>query len=225
MFRCVACKTSIFLGKHFPLCEICDQSLVTCPALCSICASPACQPGACNRFWDPISKIHSYSALYLMVGSCYRILKAWKRNRGFLFNRKILQASERHRKLWTQFQPDAIIPIPQRFFHAWKMRGSPTETLARWMSTLIDAPVVWALKYPYTTQKQSSLTITERLQSKRFCLENLTTLPKNVILVDDFRTTGQTLHEASSLLKEAGVINIHVFCLGIRGTKSNFLKK
>jgi len=218
MFRCVACKTSIFFSSHFPLCEICEQSLVPCPTLCSLCASPSCQPEKCNRFWDPVSKIHSYSALYLLVGSCYRTLKAWKRQRGFLFNRKILQASERHLNLWNEFQADAIIPVPQRFFQAWNMQGSPSETLALWMSSLLRIPLVWALRYPHFKKKQASLTIRERLQSKRFCLQQVK-LPQNIILVDDFRTTGQTLQEASGLLKEVGVAKIHAFCLGIRSTE------
>ena len=244
-FRCISCRGGIQLRSdytHFPLCEPCHESLFPCPKLCKSCGSPICltySDEKCSRPWIAQGRgleIHSYSALYHMVDPCYRVLKSWKKSRGPLFDRRILKSNHELLTTWKEFQPDAIVPIPQNFSRAWKMGGSRTECLADWVSTQTQVPVHFVLKSKTSLKRQAELNLEGRLQStSRFYMNDSwhswnpwslwtpwTPWSKNfqnVLLVDDFMTSGRTLFQAASLLRQFGVLRVHAFCLGIRARR------
>lgn len=228
LFQCVVCKSEIHPfseRRSFPLCPICITHLVHCPPLCSSCGSPLCltMGEKCSRPWIQRPQIQSYSALYLLVDPCYQILKKWKKNRGTLFDRIVLNSNPLG-NLWNAFQADAIVPIPQRFLRAWEMGGSCTERIAQWVSKETGLPLIRLLRRPFRLRpgkRQAELKLQERLQTT-FSFEvdrEEARKFKRVILIDDFITTGRTIDLAAKSLKEAGTHRIHVFCLGLKATR------
>jgi predicted amidophosphoribosyltransferase len=236
-----------------------------CPKLCPHCAHPGClnhvsiplQLGAinnsfeiassigeiqeiprshpCRRSWIRFQGLSSFSARYLLSDKSLSVLKKWKTRRGLFFDQKILKLDDQLLSEWSQFDAQAIIPIPQSFHRSWKMKGSPALRIARWVGQSLNIPVLQLLEntthldYGQKLKRQAELTQIERFQQPlRFSVrtpeksrENADTLLKNmnitrVILVDDFMTTGRTLQQAALAFQSTQVSAIHGFCLGIR---------
>jgi predicted amidophosphoribosyltransferase len=226
--RCIACETNLQKGidnASFPLCALCSQNLLNCPELCSNCASPICptQNQGCTRPWIQNSLIGGFSARYLLLPPTYQVLKKWKTRRGRLFDHQILKSSPQLLHQWKIFQPHLVVPIPQRFHRAWKMRGSRAEIIAQWVGHELQIPKLTVLKTSDFTQKrQAEMPLTERFQNSiRFLANSNSCQNKNVILVDDFMTTGHTIKQAAHQLKLAGASQVHVFCLGVRTFRSH----
>jgi predicted amidophosphoribosyltransferase len=229
--QCTCCEQPIESHTQ-SICKACEGTLLSSPPLCPECGSPVCPMThsdlSCTRPWvarinQERGGIHSYSARYLMIGQGYQVLKKWKLHRGPIFDRQVLISNNPLLTLWNDFQAEAVIPVPQNFFRSWQMRGSPAEVIAQWVSSETQVPLQKALDigslHGSSTKRQAQKTLGERLASgrSRFTLNpSYNTLPKNVLLVDDFMTTGRTLNEAAQTLKNAGVQKIHAFCLGIR---------
>ena len=233
-FRCASCQSS-FRGKDlqsFPLCSICQESLIDAPELCSQCSSPLCShpganpSGACLRPWMTRIEIHSYSSRYLLIGNGYATLKKWKRYRGPLFDRQVLKSNSLLLKTWNEFNPDGIVAMPQQFRRAWSLGGNRAERIAEWVGCLLKVPVLSPLKMaiPDRNQKrQAERGLSQRLENPiHFFIDPLElNSKKRILLVDDFMTSGHTLHQAAKALKSAGLDQIHAFCLGIRAHRIN----
>lgn len=232
MLRCIVCSEGIgseSAEKAFPLCQACHETLFPCPILCPECGGPACRAGGaiepnCKRPWVRSDGIDSFSGLYLLLNSEFKVLRKWKTQGGLAFDRCVLISNPQLKKTWQEFQPQAVIPIPQHFGRAWKLRGSPAERISNWVSAELGIPTLQALHPPSFSisghvSRQTSRSVVERFETPiRFSLRSsFQKSPlKRVILVDDFMTTGRTLTQAAVLLKSAGVEQIQAFCLGVR---------
>jgi predicted amidophosphoribosyltransferase len=235
LIACISCKnrmSSELDSQSFPLCRICQRSLIRSPPLCHKCGGPHCRqnvPPECLRPWRSEShpRIDSYSARYLLLNSGYQVLKKWKMHGGPLFDRQVLQSDDSLVTLWREEKADGVVPIPQYFHRSWKLKGCRTETIARWVSEQIQIPVIQALQFRYLSmnrrKRQAQLGLKERLQTPSRFLANseICLQKKRVILVDDFMTTGRTLNQAAQVLKSAGAESVHVFCLGLRVLRLN----
>jgi predicted amidophosphoribosyltransferase len=169
--------------------------------------------------------ITSYSARYLLIEPGYTVLKKWKTQRGLLFDRQILKSTPALRSHWREIQANAVVPVPQNYSRSWKMAGSRAEQIARWVSQETQVPTFKLLEVhrSFQNKRQAELPFVERIQNHHpFYAEetNLKAL-KKIILVDDFMTTGRTLQQAAKVLKNSGVGEIHVFCLGSRAFRLN----
>ena len=160
--------------------------------------------------------------LYLLIESCYPILRRWKTSRGWLFDRKVLKANPLILSEWKNFDANAVVPVPQRFLRAWKMGGSRAERIGEWVSQNLKIPLVHALSPPSSPfrreKRQAELSLEERLHRRiQFKIrdEELRGFHR-IILVDDFMTSGKTLEHAAKTLRDAGAQKVHVFCLGVK---------
>ena len=220
--ECTHCREGLTHLSCFPICAICHATLVTCPPLCPSCASPRClqsKDSPCLFPWRKRDFVHSYSSRYLLVGEGLHLLRTWKKRSGYYFDGRILRSHAVLSDTWRNFRPDAIIAIPQRPQRSWQMRGSRAEQIARWVSRQTGAPLVRALTPgPRTGPRQAQLDLSGRLENRI----QFSTVPKataglkRVILVDDFMTTGKTLHSAAQHLAQREISQIHIFCLGYR---------
>lgn len=232
-FQCISCHNGIdrtLDSESFPLCRLCAKSLAEAPTLCSLCGSPLCVLNSprsddsdrnCLHPWRTRLGITSYSARYLLLGQGFNVLKKWKITGGRLFDHRILTYTPSLLRVWESFQPDAVLPIPQTFRRAWKMRGSRALRIARWVSHATGAPLWDGLQIQLKSNlRQAERDVIGRLQNRmEFRVNsnwNKTAFPRRVILVDDFMTTGRTVEIAARTLRNAGVESVHCFCLGIR---------
>lgn len=227
LIRCVACSEFGVSRKTFPLCRNCMNELTPAPELCPRCSSPLCpqsaQPAECLRPWirnAPEDGIGSYRALYYLTDACHSLLKKWKTRGAPLFDRKILVPDDSLISKLRSLNAAAIVPIPQRDDRIWSLGRSSTETIARWLATLLELPVLHALDPPGSAPRyrQAELKRLDRYQNRIDFEIGREQPPRGepLILVDDFMTTGHTLRAASRLLWRNGSGLIHVFCLGVR---------
>ncbi len=232
LFKCIGCKQSLNELGAFPLCSICQDSLVPCPPLCKHCGSPICPTHLneqCLRPWNDTSLIQSYSARYILLGHGYAVLKRWKLHRGSIFDRRILKSDPEHFVKWIDLGIEAIVPIPQRFSRSWQMRGSRSLKIAEWISSETKLPILQLLLSTprvASIKRQAELSLKERLENPIRFEPNLELskniqLPSNILLIDDFFTTGHTLRQAAQALKSLSGSQIHVFCLGLRPALAN----
>jgi len=112
---------------------------------------------------------------------------------------------------------DLIIPVP---LHTRRLRErgfNQSLLLARQVSRRRSIPLNFtALHRARQTQPQTQLSGAERRKNVRGAFEVRKTEAvegKRILLIDDVFTTGATVQECASVLREAGVIEVHVLTL------------
>lgn len=117
---------------------------------------------------------------------------------------------------------DVIVPMPQRFFRSWMMRGSPVLKTAHAISESLQIPILECLEsVALGTRRQAELKSRDRIQNRiEFQVIDEKVKGKSVLLVDDFITTGHTVRRAAAELRRNGVRSVHIFSLGIRPLRS-----
>lgn len=225
VFKCPACRLFLTFPedwRSFPLCFSCFQTLPPPPRLCSTCGNPACGQ-TCLSPWLQDPYIQSYSTRYLLFTPTYRCLRRWKACSGLLFDRRVLKSADSLIQEWQTFGAEALVPIPQNDRRVWKMKGSRTLKIALWIQKDTGLPILPLLSLNPSSSypRQAEMDLQERLQSpNRFGFVPGAQV-KRVILVDDFRTTGKTLRNAASVLRQGGVEAIHAFALGVKIPKEH----
>jgi ComF family protein len=100
---------------------------------------------------------------------------------------------------------DVVVPVP---LHPAKLRQrgwNPAALLARPLARALGVPLraAW-LRRARETAVQAGLSRVARTQNVHGAFKAKPVPPARVLLVDDVRTTGATLHEAASCLAEQG---------------------
>lgn len=118
--------------------------------------------------------------------------------------------------IWPE-NPDYLIPVPLHRDRLRARRYNQSALLCKYLSkkTLIPCDY-FSLTRDINTVPQVSLTGTKRMNNlkKAFGLKNPEKfIGKNIVLVDDVKTTGSTLKECAKVLQKAGVKNIYTLTL------------
>ena len=113
-----------------------------------------------------------------------------------------------------------LVPVPPLRRHLWHRGWDPVETLTRALSRRASLPI-WKVLVRRPSAVQKTLDRAGRLENARkayslthWAARRLSGAPV-VWLVDDVVTTGATVEACSRLLREAGVREVRVFCLGL----------
>ncbi len=154
-----------------------------------------------------------------MHSSAYRVLRAWKNRGGSAFTRFLLK--QRGDEIQS-LAADAITFLPQAFHRSWRLGRSPAEELASEIGRILRKPVWPVLEArtmrTSTVQHHSDLWKRET-SGNRFRVAGAfadRVRGKNLLLVDDFLTTGRTLRQAAQALRLAGAGKLFGFTLGCR---------
>ena len=239
---CPACDPECprpLVNRFQGVCEPCDRALGEGPSLCAFCASPVCPPGGpCLRPWSNLVTspgsayagplLSGFHARYLMLGEGARVLRRWKTRTGPYFDRHVLNldrpAQLRPALLALAAPSFFIVPIPQRLRRSWRLGRSPAEQISRWLASELGTPWVRGLRPPSLRQPhQAELSLEARL-SRRFefaLAPRMATRIRgaDILLVDDFMTTGRTLRAAALVLQAAGARKITGFSLAVRPSR------
>lgn len=121
------------------------------------------------------------------------------------------------RRIYGLTFPQAIIPVPLHHIRQWQRGYNQADLLAkaicRWLEIPCLSHIVRRVKH---TPTQRGLTATARRRNLKnaFNVAALTPFPyQRVALVDDVITTGSTLNEIATLLRQLGVQEIQVWGL------------
>lgn len=128
------------------------------------------------------------------------------------------------RQDWKSAQ--AVVPVAQAFKRSISMGRSPAQEIAGSIARHLKLPVFnpFVELSPAYGPRQAERRGEQRYQldlSEKFKTEKIPPHLREIILVDDFMTTGHTLRESAKILHEAGLKNIHAFVLGIRPLRDN----
>lgn len=117
-----------------------------------------------------------------------------------------------------EWKPDLIIPIPLHNRRRRKRGYNQTMLIAVRLGKLMHIPVSEKIlkRVRYTNpQKKLDHTTRKKNLSNAFSVENMTSDVKNVLLIDDIYTTGNTINEAARRLKAAGVEKVYFLTVSI----------
>jgi len=202
------------------LCQRCFQRLPWVEFACSRCALPLPNAdsnicGACtNRdlYFDQALTAFQFDGF--IRDAIYQFKFNQKLNQGKLLAQLLLQHIE-EKQLDT---PELIIPVP---LHKKRMRQRGynqalefSRIVSKKLGSELDYDVVYRNR---DTSVQMDLPAKQRHKNVKDAFsvkENPAVLKhKQVCIIDDVMTTGNTVNEVAKCLKKAGVENINVWCL------------
>ena len=220
--ECALCERPLDFDEDDPLqgpprflCERCWEELrrerIELP-YCARCGEPLPGPavdlcGGCAHTTAPFEKARSYG---LYEGCLARLVKLLKYHREPALAGELASllaevvAQER-----MEFEAITFVPLSRRRL---RERGfNQAERLARALGKLCGAPVFPALRKARETLPQEALSRRERLLNLQgsFAPLGRARCPR-ILLIDDVYTTGATVRECSSVLKEAGYERVFV---------------
>jgi competence protein ComFC len=101
-----------------------------------------------------------------------------------------------------------LTPVPLTKTKLLKRGFNQAEVLAERISELTGLKIFKGLNKTRETKDQAELNFEERLVNLKSAFSLERKPPKNIILIDDVKTTGTTLRECAKTLKENGAKNI-----------------
>ncbi|MGZ3688829.1 MAG: ComF family protein [Bdellovibrionota bacterium] len=230
-FKCAGCDGVPDLDS-FPLCACCRVSLIRAPRLCESCGGAIClglsspESPRCLRPWIRQEELATLSAGYLLLNPGYRVLKKWKLHGGPLFDRQVLKPDILSSVPAEATVAHTIVPMPQRTARSWELGRSPARVLARFVAEKFKLPCMEILELAEASgaSRQAERAMAERLGNRQRFQATANLQGQEILLVDDFMTSGHTLRSAARALKLRGAIRVHAFCLGIRPFRWNELE-
>ena len=199
------------------------------PRFCVSCGyEGALLCAVCERDWVPrgpfLDLRHRALSSFAYADSTARqLICAWK----YAFDQSAWKALQKSLRIHLPglgsflgtIHVDAIVPIPLHRRRLCERGFDQAELIARFIGGHFSLPVIETLQRARSTGKQAEKTTRERRRAMRdspFRAAS-STLPCNVLLVDDVWTTGSTARAAARTLRQAGVQNIWTYTLA-RGT-------
>ena len=112
------------------------------------------------------------------------------------------------------FIPDKVTFVPIHKKRLLKRGYNQTEVVAKELATLLNVPCLPLLKKSHFTQKLSTLSFAQRINTVKGSFEAINTgdnlKDNNILLVDDIITTSATAEECCSVLKKAFGCKLYV---------------
>ena len=215
-WRCLVCGKEVFEKERFcdeckkslpyndgPICEHCGRKTVAFTTYCSTCKSVLTDLDKCRSAFSyeyPMSKLIKdakyNNAKYLIEYFAEQLALVYFQN---------------------YFNADYLVYIPMTK-KAEKKRGyNQSQILSTKLSTLINVPVLEAVKKVKETERQATLSRVQRLKNLDNAfrvVDKKAVKDKNILIVDDVTTTGATAQVIANRLKKAGAktVNLITVC-------------
>ena len=210
--RCLLCQAPGADGHD--LCAACTDALPRCPPACPRCALPQAMAETCGACLQRPPPQHATVAAYLYVWPVDQLLPRLKFHADLAAGRLLADLA------WPAFaaadRPGALLPLP---LHPRRLRRRGYDQalelarpLARWLGLPLCTD---GLRRVRATVPQSELGAAARRRNVRgaFALAPGARLPGHVALFDDVMTTGATLREAATVLRQAGVTRVDLWVM------------
>lgn len=216
--RCLLCKSLSY--RDIDLCQECEDELPEINPACSRCGAPLdsfnkfefSNCGNCLNLNLPFD--NSFSLFYyekpvshLLISLKFRQKLIYAKLLGELMADKIVKYYD------TNPKPDLIIPVPLHFKRlqerGYNQSLELAKPIAKKLNITIDKFSCSRVKH---TKTQSLLSFEDRKTNvrKAFSIVNNISI-SHVAIIDDILTTGSTVNELSSVLRNVGVEKIDVW--------------
>ena len=209
---CFACGSRTHSQQQ--LCHECLGKLrYLTPPWCSLCGIPQSFQGLClncmNTKSVPLNQIRS---VFIYEEPLRKLIHQWKfkdhPELSAFFGRQLILFTQ----LYLPEKPwDIIIPVPLHRIREREREYNQSYLLAQMLSQSLGIPLSSAcLKRVRHTPFQSSLTQTARRENlgSAFWADGEAMGGLRILLIDDLYTTGETLHQSASSLREKGALQV-----------------
>lgn len=202
-FICKDCKSKIRVNQA-PFCRRCSRSIPYEKDSCFECK------GARSR----LKRVWSWAVYDGIIKECIHMLKY--NGKPFMlepFKDDIIEFCLKHNVLMSI---DLIAPVPVHESKLYKRQYNQAELIARIINRRFNIPIVSALAKTVNTPPQHNLRKRERFDNVKgsfSVFESDKIRGRDILLVDDIFTTGATINECASALKERGARDIYGFVL------------
>jgi len=220
-YRCASC--SELTKEQDGVCAECFQKLnfITSP-YCKICGFPfefvIEEQFSCGKCIAMPPKYDLARSLFKFDQQSKNLIYAFK------YNDQTNHAKMFAKLLLARYKQDIgdidiIVPVPMYHLKRLIRNYNPAQILAKEISRFLGKIILPNLLIKTKwTKPQTSLSKSERLRNlagsiivnDRFCIKG-----KNILLVDDVKTTGTTGNNCSMMLKKAGAKNITLVTIGM----------
>lgn len=197
------------------ICKPCQALFNTIEFACIICAMPLPDDtfpycGACCQKKPAIDKT---TAPYYFEDPLRQVLHAFKYHQALFLSQKIAQLMLEKVPIDLN-QTQCLIPVPLHQKRFCTRGYNQAALLARILAKSLRLPCELQLCQKITdTRPQASLNAVERQHNVKRAFVVKPTAYRHVTLVDDLITTGSTVNELATRLKQQGVEEVHVWCL------------
>lgn len=206
--KCIACGSII--GNDDFLCEYCYEKIerVDFAKICRKCGLPKKQCECKNRVFHFDSVIAPFSSGDVAKAAMYR----FKFKKVASYSKFFAQEMAKTVKMfYCDVKFDGIVFVPMHTLKHLKRGFNQSEQLAKRLSKILDIPLYsGVLTVKYTHRRQHSMTVKERFNNVKGMYGYKCKLNgKNILLVDDIKTTGATVDECARQLLLAGANEVY----------------
>lgn len=217
-FRCFICQNLLALPKH----GICCACLRQIPRFnyCGVCGSHLPDPhlgcGLCCVIppsWDRIVYLSPYQPPLSDLIHRFKFQQHFYLDRTLA--RLLLLAVLDAKRKYALSLPDVLLPVPLHHQRQWQRGYNQTDLLCGYLSHFLQIPVEYNwIKRQRATPSQRGLHANERQKNLINAFKITKSISvRSVAIIDDVITTGATMHEICTLLRQQGVEHIQVWAL------------
>lgn len=225
--RCIFCGKRLSPKSHLEVCDECSNSLPFCKAYqrCSTCGMPVSHNsgGICGRCCTSRRNITRSTSPFIYADNVRSAIIRFKKfsnasyAKPFSYYIKGMIDSD-----FKNIEFDTVVSVPPRKRSTTQDAFDQAARLAKEVSLRLGVPYLSNAMYQTKhISKQSSLTFNARLKNVQgaFAVKKKSAIKnKTVLLIDDVRTSGATLNECASVLKEAGAFRVYSATIAIAVT-------
>lgn len=199
------------------LCHACRDILPRAMHACLRCAIPMPESGICGLCLTTSPPFDITHALYLYAMPITKLILELKFNQK-LVNARVLGELLSEKIMNTYMNtplPECIIPMPLHVARLKERGFNQAMEIARPIALTTGLPIVWKnMVRIKATQPQAMLSAAERTKNIQDAFAITQPLAqKHVAVLDDVITTGNTIREFCSCLKQHGAQKIDVWCI------------
>lgn len=214
---CAACSGAVTAGES--LCPACAATASRIqPPFCAKCSQPftgaITDTFTCANCEDRVLHFDAAISAYRSRGVVRKVMHDFKYGRRLhlrnLLGHWLAQALDDPRLAGRRF--DFIVPVPLHPARKRERGFNQAELLARALSGQTGLMVRDVLQRTRYTTTQTQFDRTERMENLKgaFRLRRRCDVQDSrMLLIDDVLTTGSTLSECASVLKQAGALSVH----------------
>ena len=207
-----------------PLCEQCLAQVKQISEFCPKCGKPLdsdVKP-LCTREICAMDRLIGYDFEYARAAVYYnapakKLLHEFKyRYRKHIISPLYNAIEETVERILIDDRIDLIVPVPLFYLKRWKRGFNQARIIAKHISDSFNIPLFSALKRVKSTKMQAYLDFDARFKNVRDAFKlkkKIDFYQKNVLLVDDIITTGNTLNECARILKKYNAGKIIAFAV------------